>query len=108
LDRERQIAEDRARTEIAVSVASAALGAARAEVMGGGRTYRVVLARQVAMYLLHVGCGLSLGRVSAAFGRDRTTISYAVKALELKRDEPAFDAWLQALEDSVVRAPVMS
>lgn len=75
---------------------------------GRGRTYRVVLARQVAMYLLHVGCGLSLGRVSAAFGRDRATISYAVKALELKRDEPAFDAWLQALEDSVVRAPVMS
>lgn len=108
MDRERQIAEDRARTDIAVSVAAAALGAARADVMGNSRAYRVVLARQVAMYLLHVGCGISLGRVSAAFGRDRATIAYAVRALELRRDEPAFDAWLQALEDAVVRAPVMA
>ena len=108
MDRERQIVEDRARTDLAVSVAAAALGASRAEGMGGGRNYRVVLARQVAMYLLHVGCGISLGRVSAAFGRDRATVAYAVKSLELRRDEPPFDAWLQALEDAMVRAPVMS
>ncbi len=108
MDRERQIADDRVRTELAVSVAAAALGAARAEVIGNGRSHRVVLARQVAMYLLHVGCSLSLGRVSAAFGRDRTTVAYAVRTMELKRDEPAFDAWLQALEDAMVRTPVMS
>lgn len=108
MDRERQIAEDRARTDLAVSVAAAAVGAARAEVIGNGRSHRAVLARQVAMYLLHVGCSLSLGRVSAALGRDRTTVAYAVRTMEARRDDPPFDAWLQALEDAMVRAPVMS
>lgn len=108
MDRLRQAAEDRTRAELAVSVAAAAVGAPQAEVMANGRLYRVVLARQVAMYLLHVGCSLSLSRVSAALGRDRSTIAYAVRCLEQRRDEPAFDAWLQALEDAFVRAPVVS
>lgn len=108
MDRDRRAAEDRARADLAVSVAAAALGATRSEVYGRARSYRAVLARQVAMYLLHVACGLSLGRVSAAFGRDRTTVAYAVRTLEQRRDESAFDRWIEALEDALVRAPVMS
>ncbi len=108
MDRERQAADDRARAELAVSIAAAALGVSRQKVIGNGRTYQDTLARQVAMYLLHVACGVSLGRVSAAFARDRSTISYAVRSLELRRDEPAFDAWLQALEDAITRTPVLT
>lgn len=108
MDRERQAEEDRARADLAVAVAAAALGVSRQDVVGRGRSYRAVLARQVAVYLLHVGCGLSLGRVSAAFGRDRTTVAYAARIIEHRRDEPAFDAWMQSLEDALVRAPVMS
>jgi len=108
LNRLGQTAEDRVRAELAVSISSAAVGADREDVIGNGRKHRVVLARQVAMYLVHVACGISLGRVAAAFGRDRSTVAYAVRALELRRDQPEFDAWVQALEESIVRAPVMT
>lgn len=108
MDRLRQTAEDRVRAELAVSIAGAAIGATREDVTGNCRGYRAVLARQVSMYLLHVGGGISLGRTAAAFGRDRSTVAHAVRVLELRRDEPEFDAWIQALEDSYVHAPVMT
>jgi chromosomal replication initiation ATPase DnaA len=60
------------------------------------------------MYLLHVGGGISLSRAGAAFGRDRSTVAYAVRAIELRRDQSDFDIWMQALEDSFAHAPVMS
>jgi chromosomal replication initiation ATPase DnaA len=108
LDRLRQATVDRVRAELAVSIAGAAVGATREDVIGNSRAYRAVLARQVAMYLVHIGGGISLGRAAAAFGRDRSTVAYAVRALELRRDQPEFDAWLQALEDSYAHAPVMT
>lgn len=104
----RQAAEDRARADLAMSIARAAIGASRAEVDGNMRSTRAVLARQVAMYLLHVGAGISLSRAAAAFGRDRSTIANAVRALELRRDQAEFDMWMQALEDSFTHAPVMT
>lgn len=108
MDKLKQTAEDRPRAELAVSIAGAAIGATREDVIGSSRAYRAVLARQVAMYLLHVGGGISLGRTGAAFGRDRSTVAHAVRALELRRDEPAFDTWMQALEDAYAHAPVMA
>jgi chromosomal replication initiation ATPase DnaA len=38
---------------------------------------KVALARQVAMYLAHVGCGLSLTETGRMFDRDRTTVAPA-------------------------------
>ena len=38
---------------------------------------QVALARQVAMYLAHVGCELSLTAVGRVFGRDRSTVAHA-------------------------------
>ena len=108
MDKLKQTAEDRPRAELAVSIAGAAIGATREDVIGSSRGYRAELARQVAMYLLHVGGGISLGRTAAAFGRDRSTVAHAVRALELRRDQPEFDTWMQALEDSYARAPVMA
>ncbi len=108
MNRLRQTTEDRIRAELAVSISAAAVGADREDVIGNGRSHRVVLARQVAMYLVHVACGISLGRVAAAFGRDRSTVAYAIRALELRRDQPEFDNWVQALEESIVHTPVMS
>lgn len=108
MDRLKQTAEDRVRAELAVAIAGAAIGATREEMAGNGRAYRVVLARQVSMYLLHIAGGVSLGRTAAAFGRDRSTVAHAVRVLELRRDQPDFDAWIQALEDSYVHAPVMT
>jgi hypothetical protein len=48
-------------------------------------------ARQVAMYLAHVGCGLTLTEVGRLFARDRTTVAHACSLVEDRREEPPFD-----------------
>ncbi len=62
-------------------------------------------ARQVAMYLAHVACGLSLTDVGRLFGRDRTTVAHACAVVEDKRDDEDFDRALDLLEWAV---PVMA
>lgn len=59
---------------------------------------RVALARQAAMYLAHVCCGLSLTDVGTLFGRDRTTAAHACQVIELLREERAFDDAMCLLE----------
>lgn len=55
-------------------------------------------ARQLAMYLSHVVLGRSLTEIAGAFGRDRTTVSYACALIEDRRDDPLFDEEVSALE----------
>lgn len=62
----------------------------------------VAQARQVAMYIAHVGLGFSLTDVGRVFRRDRTTVAHACAVIEDLRDQPSFDFALQCLE-SVVR-----
>lgn len=62
-----------------------------------GRAH-VALARQTAMYLAHVVCGLSLTEVGRIFGRDRTTVSHACALIEDRRDEQVFDQLVELLE----------
>ncbi|NRG19419.1 hypothetical protein HPQ64_17135 [Rhizobiales bacterium] len=61
----------------------------------------VAFARQVAMYLAHVVAGLTLTDVGRRFGRDRTTAAYACRLIEDRRDDPAFDKRLAALEAAI-------
>lgn len=61
----------------------------------------IARSRQLAMYLAHVMLGESLSAVGAAFGRDRTTVSYACGLIEDMRDDPAFDAEVSVLEQRV-------
>lgn len=56
------------------------------------------LARQIAMYLAHVGFGLSFEAIGRVFGRDRTTVSHACRVIEDRRDDAALDRRLAALE----------
>ncbi|WP_377846441.1 helix-turn-helix domain-containing protein [Bosea sp. UC22_33] len=58
----------------------------------------IALARQTAMYLAHVAFGLSLTRVGICFGRDRTTVRHACALIEDRRDDPALEFGLAALE----------
>jgi chromosomal replication initiation ATPase DnaA len=58
----------------------------------------VALARQTAMYLAHVICGLSLTEVGRTFERDRTTVSHACALIEDRRDDQLFDQLLELLE----------
>ena len=62
---------------------------------------RAAFARQVAMYLAHVVCGLSLTEVGALFARDRTTVSHACSVVEDRRDDPELDGRLEHLERAV-------
>ncbi len=62
---------------------------------------KVALARQVAMYLAHVACGLSLTDTGRLFGRDRTTVAHACGVIEDRRDDPIFDRALDLLEWAV-------
>lgn len=62
------------------------------------RSRNTAFARQIAMYLAHVGFGLSLTQVGHGFRRDRTTAAHACRAIEALRDDPRFDRTLDALE----------
>jgi chromosomal replication initiation ATPase DnaA len=63
---------------------------------------RAAFARQVAMYLAHVACGLTLTEVGRVFARDRTTVAHACGLVEDLRDDPVLDRSLELLE-SVLR-----
>lgn len=65
-------------------------------------------ARHVAMYLCYTAFELSLTRVAAAFGRDRSTVSYACHRIEDRRDEPQFDYWIESLEAMLRHTPARS
>lgn len=55
-------------------------------------------ARQLAMYLTHVVLGETLTDIGLAFGRDRTTVSYACNLVEDMRDDVEFDRQVTKLE----------
>ena len=59
---------------------------------------RIAFARQVAMYLAHVGLGLSFEAIGRAFGRDRTTVAHACRTIEDGRDDIWLDCRLATLE----------
>lgn len=59
---------------------------------------RAALARQVAMYLCHVDFALSFEGIGRLFHRDRTTVAYACRVIEERREEVGFDSRIAALE----------
>jgi len=100
------LARDIARARLAAGVASYATGVAQVEIEAAGRgAASAAFARQVAMYLTHVAFALSLSRVAAAFGRDRSTVAHACHLIEDRRDRAAFDAWIAELEAMLRDAP---
>jgi hypothetical protein len=58
----------------------------------------VALARQLAMYLMHVVLGRLYLDIGRFFGRDRTTVSHACTVIEDLRDDADFDAEVSRLE----------
>jgi hypothetical protein len=58
-------------------------------------------ARQVAMYLAHVGLGLTFTRVARLFGRDRRTVAHACAVVEDRRDAAVLDRVLDLLEGAL-------
>lgn len=78
---------------------AAARGVPTALLLGPKRgEAEVALARQLAMYLMHVVLGRIYLDVGRFFGRDRTTVSHACAVIEDMRDDPQFDAEVARLE----------
>ena len=53
-------------------------------IAGKGRTKPAMLARQVAMYIMCNGLGLSTTQVGRIMGRDHSTVCYALQSVETK------------------------
>lgn len=97
---------DAAAARLAASVAAYALNVSYEEVADRQRgSAAAALARHVAMYLCHVAFALSLARVAAAFGRDRSTVAHACHSIEDRREQPQFDRLMNSLEAMVRGAP---
>jgi len=97
---------DEARARFVRSLVSFIFGVEEAKINAATRSNaRAAFARQVAMYLAHVAFELSLSRVASAFGRDRTTVSYACHLIEDRRDDPGFDRQLDELEQVLRELP---
>lgn len=62
---------------------------------------QVALARQVAMYLAHITCGLTLTETGQLFMRDRTTVAHACSLVEDRRDDASFDLALEFLDRAI-------
>lgn len=75
-------------------------GVSPADLLDRSRLAHVSAARQLAMYLVYTMLGRTLVEVGAIFGRDRTTVAYACRLIEDRRDEgdARFDAELARLE----------
>jgi len=102
---ERRLA-DMAGAELAANVASYGLGVPAEKILEPRRgSAAAAFARQVAMYLCHVGFEFSITRVAAAFDRDRSTVAHACHRIEDRREEPQFDRWISGLEAMMRRAP---
>lgn len=55
-------------------------------------------ARALAMYLAHVGLGLSMSRVARGFGRHRSTVAHACRLIEERREVAGWDDHVAMLE----------
>ena len=92
----------RARRDLVLRLVAMATGVSlRALTRDKRDTAQVMLARHMAMYLLHVVFSCPLTGVGRLFNRDRTTAAYACQRIEERRDDPAFDAFLHDLELAV-------
>jgi chromosomal replication initiation ATPase DnaA len=83
------------------AAAAASLTIPQAAAADRPRKQRVARARQVAIYLAHVGFSLTYTHLGEAFGRDRTTIRHACGRIEDARDEYGFDRALDFLENAL-------
>lgn len=100
-------ANDAAMAELAASIVSYAVGVPQHAIVDDERgSANTAFARQVAMYLCHSGFEMSLARVAAAFGRDRSTVAHACHVIEDRREEGQFDLWIAALELMMRKTPL--
>ncbi len=84
--------------DMAATLTAVMFAVPRSELMSQRRSRNAAFARQAAMYMAHVAFGLSYAEIGRAFGRDRTTVAYACRSIEDRRDDPSIDVVLNSLE----------
>lgn len=57
--------------------------------------------RQIAMYLSHVVLSVPYATIAAAFGRDRSTVAHSCAVVEDRRDDKAYDRFVERCERCV-------
>ncbi|MCT4654861.1 MAG: chromosomal replication initiator DnaA [Cohaesibacter sp.] len=67
----------------------------------------VAFARQIAMYLGHVCLSYRLRDVARHYRRDRTTISYACRVIEERREDENMELLLSSLESALETMKVL-
>jgi chromosomal replication initiation ATPase DnaA len=91
------------RVDDVIALVEREYGVSKALILNASRCrVQAAKARQKAMYLSHVVLGQTLTAVGQAFGRDRTTVSYACGLVEDMRDDPRVDEELDRLEAALL------
>ena len=72
-----------------------------ADLLAPTRRADIALARQVAIYVAHVGLAETLTAAGRRFGRDRSTAAHACRRVEARRDDPGFDGLVAGIEAAV-------
>lgn len=82
-----------------IDIVSAMFNVSSKELRKPGRaSVPVTRVRQIAMYICHCICGLTMTDVGKGFGRDRTTVMYACHMVEDMRDNCEFDRIITKVE----------
>ena len=97
-----QILDDQHLRRIIEQAIAPAFAIARHELWAQTRgSPTIAFGRQVAMYLAHISCGLTLTEVGRLFGRDRTTVAHACGLVEDRREHAPFGRALELLEGAM-------
>ena len=95
-----------AHARLVAGVVGYATGASPARILAAPRGRAdVASARQLAMYLLHGVFAASLAHVAVIFARDRTTVTHNLRLIEERREDAAYNDWVESLEDMLRAAP---
>lgn len=88
---------------LAENCAAAMFGVPPAALQSPSRgSARAAFARQVAMYLAHVGLGMNMTDIGIGFDRDRTTVTHACAIVEDSREDAVFDRRLERVEYALI------
>jgi chromosomal replication initiation ATPase DnaA len=93
---------DRAGLAQALAAYAYGVGIADVRTHAQGRS-KVALARQVAMHLCHAVFLLDARELANAFGRDESTVRYALHQIADMRADPEFDRTIRYLESMLRR-----
>lgn len=97
---------DPARAKLAVAAAAIEFGVPDLDLSTPNQRAPLTdYARQVAMYLSSCSFGMTMTRIGELFGRDRSTVSHAIRVVEDGRTDPVLDEKIERLEIWLGKAP---